>query len=448
MLPGDLRPVRRWVRVWAIVTVVLAFILLGLGGFVTSFRVGMADPVWPTTPWFLFNNTKWEFGFVVEHTHRLAGWIVGIFVSVLAIAVWWTEPNRRLQLGGLAAILFLLAIYGEFHRGMGKVWNELKATAARDFSLDPRAANFEAMLAESRAVERVRNWPVTSGSITLLAALSVVGCGLAAGLSGASGGWLRAWALIGLVAIMIQGLLGGFRVFFNALAGSNLAAIHGAFGQLAVCLLVVVAVLCEPRRAGDALPDADREPISRLAWVLVLVLGLQLIWAVLLRHSGSEWSQRLHILTAFVVVALVVWIVVVIHLRPAATELLSRTSYHIVAILALQLAFGLEAWLGKFAASGPQAQIPPAFRPVTSRQATTRTLHQIIGCGLLASATALALRASRRPESLSYEETLFEGDVPPVAAMAFQHDEGGATDSKAPDVATMALIPPDGGLLR
>ena len=39
-------------RVWAIITVVLAVVLLALGGFVTSFRVGMADPVWPTVPWY------------------------------------------------------------------------------------------------------------------------------------------------------------------------------------------------------------------------------------------------------------------------------------------------------------------------------------------------------------------------------------------------------------
>ena len=72
------RPVPRFVRGWAIATALVGFLLLfALGGFVTSFRVGMADPVWPTEPWYLVGKDwqKLEFGFLVEHTHRAAGWI-------------------------------------------------------------------------------------------------------------------------------------------------------------------------------------------------------------------------------------------------------------------------------------------------------------------------------------------------------------------------------------
>src|SRR5947208_4038663 len=124
MTPPALQPVPLFVRVWAVLTVVVALLLLFvLGGFVTSFRVGMADPVWPTEPWYLLGQDwkRLEFGFLVEHTHRAAGWVVGAMVSVLAVAAWWGEPTKLLRWVGLAAIAALLVGYGQFHRGMGDV---------------------------------------------------------------------------------------------------------------------------------------------------------------------------------------------------------------------------------------------------------------------------------------------------------------------------------------
>src|SRR5256885_1321420 len=92
------RQLPRFVRVWALVTAGVGFALLFvLGGFVTSFRVGMADPIWPTEPWYLVDKdwNKLEFGFLVEHTHRAAGWVFGAMATVLAVAAWWGEPNRK-----------------------------------------------------------------------------------------------------------------------------------------------------------------------------------------------------------------------------------------------------------------------------------------------------------------------------------------------------------------
>ena len=99
----DSRPVPRWVHIWSIATVVAATSLLALGSLVTSYRVGMADPLWPTEPWYLF-FIDWRepsAGFLIEHIHRLAGFVVGAFVSVLAVGLWLTEPRRGLKWVGL-----------------------------------------------------------------------------------------------------------------------------------------------------------------------------------------------------------------------------------------------------------------------------------------------------------------------------------------------------------
>src|SRR5438874_3390194 len=81
---------------WAVLTAAATFGLLALGSVVTSFRVGMADPVWPTRPWHLF-TISWDEpkpGFVIEHVHRLAGFLVGAVVAVLALWLWLTEPKK------------------------------------------------------------------------------------------------------------------------------------------------------------------------------------------------------------------------------------------------------------------------------------------------------------------------------------------------------------------
>src|SRR5438477_8938607 len=103
MTPAPTRPLPWFVRAFAAATAVVGFALLfALGGFVTSFRVGMADPVWPTEPWYLVDMdwNKLEFGFLVEHTHRAAGWVFGAMAIVLTVTAWWTEPKRVLRISG------------------------------------------------------------------------------------------------------------------------------------------------------------------------------------------------------------------------------------------------------------------------------------------------------------------------------------------------------------
>jgi cytochrome c oxidase assembly protein subunit 15 len=89
-----------------VLTACATFVLLLLGAVVTTFRVGMADPIWPTYPWHLL-LVSWEEprpGFLVEHSHRLAGYIVGCCVIVLAIGLW-RSGQRMLRWLGVAALL-------------------------------------------------------------------------------------------------------------------------------------------------------------------------------------------------------------------------------------------------------------------------------------------------------------------------------------------------------
>lgn len=379
--------VPRWVRLWGIFTVSIALLLLFvLGGFVTSFRVGMADPVWPTEPWFLAGKDwrKLEFGFLIEHTHRAAGWVVGGLVSIFALAVWATDRSQLRKWVGLLAILGLLVAYGEFHRGM--------MTAKEGY-----------VSGSSRIA-----WPTGPAIATGVAAILCLGVAGTQLLGRAPGRWARAMAVVALLAVMIQGLLGGFRVFLNSellgLVGVLLAAYHGAFAQVVFAILVSVIVLTSPRTADDSLPEMDRNRLKWLAVLLPISVFVQLIWGVWVRHMGSPVAQRLHILTAFLVTGIAVWLVVRTLSLPDARRLLGFPAYHLLAIVAVQVMLGVEAWMMKFAAAGPQGMIPPEAREITVQSAATRTAHVVIGTALLASATAYAIRVWRRPVE--------PGDVP------------------------------------
>src|SRR6266478_6224989 len=160
--------------------------MLLLGAIVTTFKVGMADPVWPTLPWHLL-LIDWQepsAGFLIEHTHRAAGHVIGCCVIVLAVGLWLYEPRawlRWLGLGVLASMIVTLAI---------GFW--LKET---------------------------HFW-------LICAAVTLAAVGLMLGLAlrlKEPAFWLRVLANAALGGVIVQGLLGGFRVKLNALIGTDLA---------------------------------------------------------------------------------------------------------------------------------------------------------------------------------------------------------------------------------
>ena len=73
-------------HVLAVTLMVATLPLLFLGGLVTSHEVGMAVPDWPTTfeeNMFTFNFLDKSYGIKLEHTHRLAGSVIGLIALAL-----------------------------------------------------------------------------------------------------------------------------------------------------------------------------------------------------------------------------------------------------------------------------------------------------------------------------------------------------------------------------
>jgi cytochrome c oxidase assembly protein subunit 15 len=97
-----------WLNRFAWLTAAATFLLLGLGGLVTSKGAGMAVPDWPTTygyNMFLFPVHLWTGGIFYEHTHRLMASLVGLLTTVLAVWLWLSESRSWLRWLGLGAFL-------------------------------------------------------------------------------------------------------------------------------------------------------------------------------------------------------------------------------------------------------------------------------------------------------------------------------------------------------
>ena len=78
-----------------------AFLLVGLGGLVTTHDAGMAVPDWPTTygHW-LYPPGEWLRAgrdLFLKNGHRMAAMLVGLLAVALCAALWWKDRRRSVR---------------------------------------------------------------------------------------------------------------------------------------------------------------------------------------------------------------------------------------------------------------------------------------------------------------------------------------------------------------
>jgi heme A synthase len=302
----------------------------------------MADPVWPTYPWHLL-LIEWvepRPGFLVEHSHRLAGNVVGCCSLILALGFWHYEPRTWLRnLARVLVVGMLVALFLGFYLKTTPVWLACGGTVLVTILI----LSLIALCVPDRAL-RLR--------------------------------WLGTVAVGGVI---LQGMLGGFRVRLDAPWGQELALFHGFFAQIIFALLVSLAVFTS--RSWQLVDTKYAlNPVRRLATLLAGLVLLQVLLGGFVRHTFSSFSQRLHLLGAFLVVGGVIYL-----LRESRDEPPPlRKAAHVLAILvALQVALGVEAWMTRLAYMS------------TEGQAIIRTAHFLIGASVFATAVVTALLANR-----------------------------------------------------
>jgi heme a synthase len=233
----------------ALVALVATCVLILLGGLVTNTGAALAVPDWPTTfghNMFLFPWSEMVGGVLYEHSHRLAGALVGLLTLALAVALW--REGGRLRRLGLLAVAVVVA---------------------------------QGVLGGLRVVLLQDGLAIVHGSLAqaffaLLAALAL----LTAPRAGVAGPTVE--PALKALTVLAAALVYAQIVFGALLTHAGRLDLHLA-GAVLVLVLVPI-VTARLRRTGDAVAA----PIARL---LLILLGVQVALGVgsFLARFSSLW---------------------------------------------------------------------------------------------------------------------------------------------------------------
>jgi heme A synthase len=239
--------------------------------------------------------------------------------------------------------------------------------------------------AEQRSVAALFNPGFGLAGAAALAFLTVSWLEIA---SGVPGGKHRALATLAFIGVVVQGMLGGLRVYLNELKGPEFAVVHGIFAQVVVALVCLVGLMTSKKWNSPA----DLEMDKSLRWLtksLAALALLQILFGGLLRHLYLPLAVRLHPFLAFAVLLLTAWTAAWCARDLPGAKALRPKALHLLGMILLQAALGVEAWLR---VADPAAR----FGAVGVTDATIRSLHVLLGFGIFSSAVLLAARASKR----------------------------------------------------
>ena len=159
-----------------------------------------------------------------------------------------------------------------------------------------------------------------------------------------AGGSLRILGLATLLAICIQGVLGGIRVRANS---TPLAMVHGIWAQICFALACLVVLLASPelRRIGNAAPVRGLHFFRRLCLAGVLATFLQLVFGAAYRHFGNTHALIAHLLWAVALIVLLSWIAIWTLEQYSSYGLLLKFGRALAALIGVQMLLGGLAFL-------------------------------------------------------------------------------------------------------
>ncbi|MBI4380028.1 MAG: COX15/CtaA family protein [candidate division NC10 bacterium] len=204
--------------------------------------------------------------------------------------------------------------------------------------------------------------------------------------------WLRWLGAAAVMAVIVQGVLGGLRVILIS-DGTTIAIIHGCLAQAFFALTVSVALFTSQgwKQEPEQIPGAEAGRLRRFSLLTTGLIALQIVVGAILTHAGLLLNA--HLLFAVLVTIHVSMLAARILRRHQGEEKLVRPVIVLCSLLFLQLLLGLGSYVGRFTSLGlPNAALTGLALPVT---------HRLTGALMLATCLVVTLRAHRRAASVT-----------------------------------------------
>ncbi len=199
---------------------------------------------------------------------------------------------------------------------------------------------------------------------------------------------------LALLAVCVQGLIGGLRVLKNS---PDLAFLHGALAQAVFAFLAATALYLSPRwRAVTPSACKTAGGVQRTSTIAAALVFAQVTIGAWLRHSGSDLALALHVMLALGVTGSIVVLgrqlkVSVEHGERGHSDrsLFLGVKRRLHALLGIQILLGVLATFWIYEVSGGMQA------PVSMGEAIFATAHVAVGALLLAQSVGAAMWTRR-----------------------------------------------------
>ena len=236
-----------WLHRFAVFAVACTFVLITMGGLVTSREAGLTVPDWPTSfgyNMFLLPLDQWldKSGIFEEHAHRLMASLVGLLTAVIVIWMWARESVALTRTIAITGVLLTLGLMG---------------------------------------VRTQTMFVVMAVGASLMAAFSVIKI-----ISNRSA--LRWWATLAYSMVIVQGVLGGLRV---TQLKDQIGVLHGTLAQIFLIVLTCIALFTSrwwrESKAAKTVESLVPRVVRSHFFYATLLIFLQLILGATMRHQHA-----------------------------------------------------------------------------------------------------------------------------------------------------------------
>ena len=375
---------RPWLHRLAVLTAVTTFILICMGGLVTSTDSGMAVPDWPTT-----------FGYNM-FLYPLSKTVSGFLFSV--------DPNLQADLdnGNLSVGLRKALEKNEISisenviistEEQGSRWKLADKAHERTYTLIKSGERLDVYVHGVLYEHSHRLIGSIVGFLTIALMVSI--------WAKDARKWLKWLSVIALVAVVAQGVMGGLRV---TNLSRVLAIIHACFAQAFFALTASLALFTSRSwlQTSTRIETTDAARLRNLNLITLGLIYIQFIFGAVLRHTGNRLDAHL-LFAGLVTIHIFLLLRRILKNHPENPSLV-RLILILSGLLAVQLTLGFGAYLAEFTAFGKA--VPPVAGVIIT------TAHVAIGALMLVISVVLTLDVFR-----------FTSRSEPVASRGLVSDE-------------------------